>query len=59
MGKGSLQLQAKIEASQGRISEALATLAKSTELAKAKKLEPIIKANETLVKEWSNKKSKK
>jgi hypothetical protein len=54
-----LQLQAKIEASQGRISEALATLAKSTELAKAKKLEPIIKANETLVKEWSNKKSKK
>jgi hypothetical protein len=54
-----LQLQAKIEASQGRISEALTTLTKSTELANAKKLEPIIKANEALVKDWSNKKSKK
>ena len=54
-----LQLQAKIEASQGRISEALATLAKSTDLAKAKKLEPILKANEKLVQDWNNKKSKK
>jgi hypothetical protein len=54
-----LQLQAKIEASQGRISEALASLTKSTELAKAKKLEPILKANEKLVQDWSNKKSKK
>ncbi len=54
-----LQLQAKIEASQSRISEALATLTKSTELAKAKKLEPILKANEKLVQEWTNKKSKK
>jgi len=54
-----LQLQAKIEASQGRVSEALATLAKSTELAKAKKLEPILKANERLAQDWSNKKSKK
>ena len=54
-----LQLQAKIEASRGRTSEALATLAKSTELATAKKLEPILKANEKLVKDWSNKKSKK
>lgn len=54
-----LQLQAKIEASQNRISEALATLTKSTELAKAKKLEPVLKANEKLVQEWSNKKSKK
>ncbi|MFZ6012916.1 MAG: DUF2911 domain-containing protein [Bacteroidota bacterium] len=54
-----LQLQAKIEASQGRIREALATLTRSTELAKAKKLEPILKANEKLVQDWSNKKSKK
>ena len=54
-----LQLQAKIEASQDRISEALATLTKSTELAKAKKLEPILKANEKLVQDWNNKKSKK
>ena len=54
-----LQLQAKIEASQGRTSEALATLAKSTELATVKKLEPILKANEKLAKDWSNKKSKK
>lgn len=54
-----LQLQAKIEASQGRISEALATLAKSTDLARAKKLEPILKANEKLVQDWNNKKSKK
>lgn len=54
-----LQLQAKIEASQGRIPDALATLSKSTELAKAKKLEPLIKANEKLAKEWKdNKKSK-
>lgn len=55
-----LQLQAKIEASQGRNAEALATLSKSTELAKTKKLEPILKANEKLVDDWSrNKKSKK
>lgn len=54
-----LQLQAKIEASQGRVSEALATLTKSTELAKAKKLEPILKANEKLTQDWTNKKSKK
>lgn len=55
-----LQLQAKIEASQGRVAEALATLSKSTELAKAKKLEPILKANEKLVIDWNrNKKSKK
>lgn len=54
-----LQLQAKIEASQGRASEALVTLAKSTELATTKKLEPILKANEKLAKDWSNKKSKK
>jgi hypothetical protein len=54
-----LQLQAKLEASQGRISEALATLTKSTELAKAKKLEPVLKANEKLIQDWSNKKSRK
>lgn len=54
-----LQLQAKIEASQGRIPDALTTLSKSTELAKVKKLEPVIKANEKLAKEWKdNKKSK-
>ena len=57
---GYLQLQAKIEASQGRGAEALATLSKSTELARTKKLEPILKANEKLVDDWSrNKKSKK
>lgn len=56
---GYLQLQAKIEASQGKQIEALATLAKSTELAKAKKLEPIIKANEKLSTEWSGKKQSK
>lgn len=55
-----LQLQAKIEASQGRIAEALATLSKSTELAKVKKLEPILKANEKLMTDWNrDKKSKK
>jgi hypothetical protein len=54
-----LQLQAKLEAAQRRASEALVTLSKSTELAKAKKLEPILKANEKLAQDWSNKKSKK
>lgn len=54
-----LQLQAKIEASQGRDAEALTTLSKSTELAKAKKLEPIIKANEKFAAEWSGKKKSK
>lgn len=55
-----LQLQAKIEARQGRHAEALITLSKSTELARIKKLEPVIKANEALVTEWnSTKKPKK
>lgn len=55
-----LQLQAKIEAARGQKETALATLSKSTELAKTKKLEPILKANEKLFMEWSNtKKSKK
>jgi hypothetical protein len=55
-----LQLQARIEAALGQKETALATLSKSSELAKTKKLEPIIKANEKLFTEWSNtKKSKK
>jgi hypothetical protein len=55
-----LQLQAKIEAALGQKETALATLSKSTELGKTKKLEPILKANEKLFMEWSNtKKSKK
>lgn len=55
-----LQLQARIEASLGQKQNALVTLSKSTELAKTKKLEPIIKANEKLLTEWSNtNKSKK
>lgn len=54
-----LQLQAKIEALQGRNADALATLSKSTELAKSKKLEPIIKANEKLATEWNGKKKSK
>lgn len=55
-----LQLQARIEAALGQKQTALATLSKSTELAKTKKLEPILKANEKLFMEWSNaKKSKK
>jgi hypothetical protein len=51
-----LQLQAKIEAALGQKETALSTLSKSTELAKTKKLEPILKANEKLFMEWSNKK---
>jgi hypothetical protein len=55
-----LQLQAKIEAALGQKEKALATLSKSNDLAKAKKLEPILKTNEKLFLEWSNtKKSKK
>lgn len=53
---GYFQLQAKIEASQGRVADALTTLAKSTELAKAKKLEPVIKANEKLANDWKRNK---
>jgi hypothetical protein len=54
-----LQLQAKIEAALGQNETALATLSKSTELAKTKKLEPILKANQKLFMEWSNKKKSK
>jgi len=55
-----MQLQARIEVSLGKMDVALSTLTKSTELAKTKKLEPIIKANEKLVSDWSSsKKSKK
>lgn len=53
---GYFQLQAKIEASQGRFADALATLSKSTELAKAKKLEPVLKANEKLANDWKRNK---
>ena len=57
---GYLQLQAKIEAVLGQRESALTTLSKSTELAKTKKLEPIIKANEKLMIDWNSmKKSKK
>jgi len=54
-----LQLQARIEASLGKTDVALNTLTKSTELAKTKKLEPLIKANEKLVSDWSNSKKYK
>lgn len=54
-----LQLQAKIEAVQGRHAEALTTLSRSTELARAKKLESVIKTNEGLAAEWNNKKKSK
>jgi hypothetical protein len=47
-------LQARIEASLGKTDVALNTLTKSTELAKTKKLEPLIKANEKLASDWSN-----
>jgi hypothetical protein len=49
-----LQLQAKIEAKQGNHKSAIATLNKSTELAKTKKLDQIILTNEKLMTEWSN-----
>jgi hypothetical protein len=55
-----MQLQARIEASLGKFDAAVNTLTKSTELAKAKKLEPLIKANEKLVSDWTGpKKSEK
>jgi hypothetical protein len=56
---GYLQLQARIEAALGNYPAALRSLKTSTELAKAKKLDPIISANEKLFEEWSKKKENK
>lgn len=54
-----LQLQAKIEAALGNYSNALKTISASTELAKTKKLDQVISANEKLVQEWNTKSNQK
>lgn len=50
-----LQLQAKIEAARGNYSEAVKTISASTELAKKKKLDQVVTANEKLIQEWKTK----
>lgn len=56
---GYFQLQAKIEAVMDNYPAALKSLKTSTELAKAKKLDPIITVNEKLFEEWSKKTANK
>lgn len=54
-----LQLQAKIEAARNDYASALKTLKASTDLAKTKKLDQVIAANEKLRAEWETKTGKK
>lgn len=56
---GYLQLQAKIEAGLGNYSTAIKTAEASSQLAKAKKLDQIVTANEKLITEWKSKLIKK
>ena len=56
---GYLQLRAKIEAALENYPAALKSLKSSTELAKSKKLDQIVSANEKLVEEWSKKTASK
>jgi hypothetical protein len=56
---GYLQLQAKIEAGLGNYSTAIKTAEASSQLAKTKKLDQIVTANEKLITEWKNKLIKK
>ena len=54
-----LQLQAKIEASLKKYDAAIANAKASSELAKAKKLDQVVAANEKLIQEWSSKSKNK
>jgi hypothetical protein len=54
-----LQLQAKIEAALAEYSAALRSLNSSTELAKTKKLDQVLSANEKLKQEWASKQKTK
>ncbi len=54
-----LQLQAKIEAALGDYPAAIKTLKQSSELAKTKKMDQLIVANEKLLEDWSKKPTKK
>ena len=54
-----LQLQAKIEGALNNYEAAIANARASSELAKAKKLDQIIAANEKLIQEWTSKSKKK
>jgi hypothetical protein len=56
---GYLQLQAKIEAALGNYPAAIKSLKGSTEMAKTKKLDQIVVANDKLLEEWSRKTSNK
>ncbi len=56
---GYLQLQAKIEAGLGNYNSAIKTAEASSQLAKAKKLDQIVAANEKLITEWKSKIVKK
>ena len=54
-----LQLQAKIEAALGNYSNAVKTINASMELAKTKKLDQVIAANEKLIQQWNTKINRK
>lgn len=56
---GYLQLQAKIEAGLGNYPAAIKSLKNSTELAKSKKLDQIVSANDKLLEEWNKKTTNK
>ena len=56
---GYFQLQSKIEAALGNYPAALKSLKSSTELAKSKKLDQIVSANEKLLEEWNKKTTNK
>lgn len=54
-----LQLQAKIEAALNNYDAAIMNARASSELAKAKKLDQVVAANDKLIQEWSSKSKKK